>query len=187
MAEARDGGLKGLTVLELGAGTGLVAAAAHALGARVVATDHQPLILRLLRTCRDALEDRRDAFVVRRLDLGVAEDVAAAVEAEGPFDIVVAASTCYILPLASATARAVVASKATARLVVDPTPRGQRAFEEELGLSDAFRPVAVDATAIKIVDADGNARAIQEEATHVYDGAYAVGFERLGKRGCCVS
>ena len=75
LSNARRGGLRGLSVLELGAGTGLTALAAAKFGARVVATDASELCLRLLRAARDANPDL--SFAVEKLDFS---DVAACVE-----------------------------------------------------------------------------------------------------------
>ena len=75
LSNARRGGLRGLSILELGAGTGLTALAAAKFGARVVATDASELCLRLLRAARDANPDL--SFTVEKLDFS---DVAAGVE-----------------------------------------------------------------------------------------------------------
>ena len=76
LAAARRGGLRGISVLELGAGTGLTALAAAKFGARVVATDASELCLRLLRAARDANPDL--LFTVAKLNFADA----AAVESE---------------------------------------------------------------------------------------------------------
>ena len=101
LSNARRGGLRGLSVLELGAGTGLTALVAAKFGARVVATDASELCLRLLRAARDANPDL--SFAVEKLDFS---DVAAveALRAKGPFDLVVACDTFYSMALAKATA-----------------------------------------------------------------------------------
>ena len=75
LSNARRGGLRGLSVLELGAGTGLTALAAAKFGARVVATDASALCLRLLRAAREANPDL--IFAVAKLDFA---DAAACVE-----------------------------------------------------------------------------------------------------------
>ena len=75
LSNARRGGLRGLSVLELGAGTGLTALVAAKFGARVVATDASELCLRLLRAARDANADL--IFTVAKLDFA---DAAACVE-----------------------------------------------------------------------------------------------------------
>ena len=75
LSNARRGGLRGLSVLELGAGTGLTALVAAKFGARVVATDASELCLRLLRAARDANPDL--SFTVEKLDFS---DAAACVE-----------------------------------------------------------------------------------------------------------
>ena len=62
----RHRGLRGLSVLELGAGTGLTALAAAKFGARVVATDASELCLRLLRAARDANPDL--SVAIEKLD-----------------------------------------------------------------------------------------------------------------------
>ena len=75
LSKARRGGLRGLSVLELGAGTGLTALVAAKFGARVIATDASELCLRLLRAARDANSDI--GFTVEKLDFA---DAAACVE-----------------------------------------------------------------------------------------------------------
>ena len=77
IAKAR-GSLRGLTILELGAGTGLVSLVAHAWGAKAVATDNAEVSLRVLRASRAELSDAK-RFVVCALDFSKEADVAAAV------------------------------------------------------------------------------------------------------------
>ena len=111
LSNARRGGLRGLSMLELGAGTGLTALAAAKFGARVVATDASELCLRLLRAARDANPDL--SLAVEKLDFAdVMPPSAAAVErARGPFDLVVACDTFYSTALAKATAARIAASR----------------------------------------------------------------------------
>ena len=188
LSNARRGGLRGLSVLELGAGTGLTALAAAKFGARVVATDASELCLRLLRAARDANPDI--SFTVEKLDFS---DVAAveALRAKGPFDLVVACDTFYSNALAKATAGAIAASRATARLVLDPCRPTRPRFVDELkrlevaswdgGADVAFRPLPVDAGAVRF---DGDA----SDEQFAFDGCYAAGFGQLppGRR-CCIS
>ena len=189
LSNARRGGLRGLSVLELGAGTGLTALVAAKFGARVVATDASELCLRLLRAARDANPDL--SFAVEKLDFS---DVAAveALRAKGPFDLVVACDTFYSTALAKATAGAIAASQATARLVLDPCRPTRPQFVDELkrlevaswdgGADVAFRPLPVDANAVRF---DGDA----SDEQFSFDGAYAAGFAQLppGPFRCCVS
>ena len=186
---ARRGGLRGLSILELGAGTGLSALAAAKFGARVVATDASELCLRLLRAARDANPDI--SFTVEKLDFS---DVAAveALRAKGPFDLVVACDTFYSNALAKATAGAIAASRATARLVLDPCRPTRPRFVDELkrlevaswdgGADVAFRPLPIDAGAVRF---DGDA----SDEQFAFDGCYAAGFGQLppGPFRCCIS
>ncbi len=190
LSNARRGGLRGLSVLELGAGTGLTALVAAKFGARVVATDASELCLRLLRAARDANPDL--SFAVEKLDFS---DVAAveALRAKGPFDLVVACDTFYSTALAKATAGAIAASQATARLVLDPCRPTRPQFVDELkrlevaswdgGADVAFRPLPVDAGAVRF---DGDA----SDEQFSFDGAYAAGFGQLPPGPlfrCCIS
>ena len=191
LSNARRGGLRGLSVLELGAGTGLTALAAAKFGARVVATDASELCLRLLRAARDANADL--SFAVEKLDFSDVAAVEALVRAKGPFDLVVACDTFYSTALAKSTASAVAASRATARLVLDPCRPTRPKFVEELrrlelaswdgGADVAFRPLPVDANAVRF---DGDA---SDEPTFSFDGCYAAGFAQLppGPFRCCIS
>ena len=109
------------------------------------------------------------------------------------FDLVVACDTFYSMALAEATAGAVAASRATARLVLDPCRPTRPKFVEELrrlevaswdgGADVAFRPLPVDANAIRF---DGDA---SDEMKFLFDGAYAAGFGKLppGPFRCCIS
>ena len=190
LAAARRGGLRGLSVLELGAGTGLTALAAAKFGARVVATDASELCLRLLRAARDANPDL--SFAVEKLDFSDAAAVEALVRACGPFDLVVACDTFYSTALAKATACAIVAAQATARLVLDPCRPTRPQFVDELkrlevaswdgGADVAFRPLPIDAGAVRF---DGDA----SDESFAFDGAYAAGFGQLppGRFRCCIS
>ena len=191
LSNARRGGLRGLSVLELGAGTGLTALVAAKFGARVVATDASELCLRLLRAARDANPDL--SVTVEKLDFSDAAAVEALVRAKGPFDLVVACDTFYSTALAKATASAIAASRATARLVLDPCRPTRPQFVDELkrlevaswdgGADVAFRPLPVDANAVRF---DGDA---SDAPTFSFDGCYAAGFGQLppGPFRCCIS
>ncbi|CAH0367475.1 unnamed protein product [Pelagomonas calceolata] len=191
LSNARRGGLRGLSILELGAGTGLTALAAAKFGARVIATDASELCLRLLRAARDANPDL--SFAVEKLDFSDAAAVEALVRARGPFDLVVACDTFYSTPLAKATAGAVAASRATARLVLDPCRPTRSQFVDQLkrleaaswdgGADVAFRPLPIDAGAVRF---DGDA----SDEQFSFDGAYAAGFGQLPPGPlfrCCIS
>ena len=190
LSNARRGGLRGLSILELGAGTGLTALAAAKFGARVVATDASELCLRLLRAARDANPDL--SVTVEKLDFSDAAAVDKLVRARGPFDLVVACDTFYSTALAKATASAIARSRATARLVLDPCRPTRPQFVDELkrlevaswdgGADVAFRPLPIDAGAVRF---DGDA----SDEQFAFDGAYAAGFGQLppGRFRCCIS
>ena len=146
LSNARRGGLRGLSVLELGAGTGLTALAAAKFGARVVATDASELCLRLLRAARDANPDL--SFTVEKLDFSQTAAAEALVRARGPFDLVVACDTFYSTQLAKRRRRVLrpQAQRGRARPVSPTRPQ----FADELkrlevaswdgGADVAFRP-----------------------------------------------
>ena len=113
--------------------------------------------------------------------------------ARGPFDLVVACDTFYSMALAKATAAAIACSRATARLVLDPSRPTRPQFVDELkrlevaswdgGADVAFRPLPVDANAVRF---DGDA---SDAPTFSFDGCYAAGFGQLppGPFRCCIS
>ena len=193
LSHARRGGLRGLSILELGAGTGLKALVAAKFGARVVATDASELCLRLLRAACDANPDL--SFMVEKLDFSDVAAVEALVRARGPFDVVVACDTFYSTALAKATAGAIAASQATARLVLDPCRLTRPQFVDELkrlevaswdgGADVAFRPLPVDAGAVRFDGDDAS-----DAPTFSFDGCYAAGFGQLPPGPlfrCCIS
>ena len=109
------------------------------------------------------------------------------------FDLVVACDTFYSTALAKSTARAIAASRATARLVLDPCRPTRPKFIEELkrlevaswdgGADVAFRPLPVDAGAVRF---DGGAG----DEKFAFDGCYAAEFGQLPPGPlfrCCIS
>lgn len=137
-AELASGVGPGLTVVDAGAGIGLVALAAARLGARSIALDHDRFALRLID--RAAAEQALDVET-RLVDLGGTSPLPAA-------DIVVFADLLYDPDLARTVAlRAAEAVQQGARvLVADPNRVGRGVFARTLavlGLGANFRTVLV--------------------------------------------
>ncbi|HSJ15184.1 MAG TPA: methyltransferase domain-containing protein [Longimicrobiales bacterium] len=128
----------GLTVLDAGAGTGVVSLAAAAAGARVTALDYDATALALVRASAARIDLALDT---RLFDLRSHDPLPAA-------DFVVFADVLYQRDLSFVVAgRAVEARRRGARvLVADPGRMGREAFSTALrahGIEPVFIPIAV--------------------------------------------
>jgi predicted nicotinamide N-methyase len=116
--------LQGRTLLELGAGTGIVSLVAAKRGARVLATDVDDTSLALV----DAAAARQGTPIeTRRFDIFSAEPLPQA-------DVVIAADLLYEEPLAAALARRTIEARARGSDVVvgDPGRTFRARFEADL-------------------------------------------------------
>mmetsp|Transcript_35782 Transcript_35782/g.65474 ORF Transcript_35782/g.65474 Transcript_35782/m.65474 type:complete len:419 (-) Transcript_35782:321-1577(-) len=120
----RDGKLTGLRVLEIGAGTGLCAFTAAALGANAIASDYTPLSLQLLRAGADAQEAPwLFGGSVECVKFDVTDDQIAL----PPCDLLVCADMLYEPKLAAAVARRCVEAVSTygaGFILISPPGRG---------------------------------------------------------------
>jgi predicted nicotinamide N-methyase len=147
-AVAAMGDLRNRTLLELGAGTGLVSLAAAACGADVLATDYREEPLELLR----ASAARSSAHVGSPLDVDTRAFDIKSSEPLPPANIVAAADLLYLRSTSQALARrcveALTAPGCECVLVGDLGRPGRAAFLEELRAcgvraeAAAFTPVA---------------------------------------------
>lgn len=121
--------LEGVSILELGTGTGLVAIAAASAGADVLATDYEPLALELARYAAARLHEPELSIKTQFFD--ICDDAVELPQA----DLVVAADIMYEPKTGRALAKRVVeALKRGSRVIVGDSPgrAGRPAYLEAL-------------------------------------------------------